>query len=114
MFRRNSQKQGANIAFTMGNGKHTGRKKATVAPADAKALYKREILNLARCIRLLKTEQENMAGCPLTDAQTSEITDAIDSGAYVSKEIEMAVKIRDLEKKLDCAKKRFHFLFDDY
>ena len=52
-----------------------------------------------------------MAGMALTEAEASEIADAIDSGAYVSKEIEIGVKIRDLEKKLELAKKRYQFLF---
>ena len=113
MFRHNRENRGSNIAFTMGNEKPKASKKATVASKDAASLYKREMQNLERLIRLLKKERDNMAKRPLTDKQTSKITDAIDSGAYVSKEIEIGVKIRDLEKKLDTARKRFQFLFRD-
>lgn len=113
MFRHHYENQGANYAFTMGNEKPTRRERATAASKAAKSVYKREIQDLAHLIRLLKSEQENMADRPPTDTQTSEITDAIDSGAYVSKEIEIGVKIRDLEKKLASAKKRFQFLFGD-
>jgi hypothetical protein len=113
MFPYNYEKQGSNIAFTMGNEKPTASKRATVAAKDAESLYKREMQNLERLIRLLKKEQDNMANLSPTDKRASEITDAIDSGTYVSKEIEIGVKIRDLEKKLETAKKRFQFLFGD-
>jgi predicted RNase H-like nuclease (RuvC/YqgF family) len=115
MFRYNYENQDSNTAFTMGNEKPTRRERTTTASKAAKSVYKREMQNIARLIRQLKREQENMADRPLTDTQTSEIADAIDSGAYVSKEIEIGVKIRDLEKKLESAKKRFQFLFgNDY
>lgn len=113
MFRNDYENQRSNVAFTMGNKKPSVRKRATVASEDAESIYKREIQNLAHLIRKLKQEKEDMADLPLTDKQASEITYAIASGTYVSKEIEMGVKIRDLEKKLESAKKRFQFLFGD-
>jgi predicted RNase H-like nuclease (RuvC/YqgF family) len=109
MFRSNYEKQGSNTPFTMGDRKPTG----SVACKDAESLYKREMQNLEHIIRQLKRELEDMATLSLTDKQTSEITDAIESGAYVSKEIEIGVKIRGLEKKLESARKKFHFLFGD-
>ena len=111
MFRHYYENRDLNIAFTMGNEEPTGSERATVASESAELLYKREMQNLEHLIRLLKRERNNMANRPLTDKQTSEITLAIDSGAYVSKEIEIGVKIRDLEKKLETARKRFQFLF---
>ena len=113
MFRHNHENPGSDIAFTMGDEKPKVSKRAAAASKDAATLYKREMQNLERLIGLLKKERDTMARRPLTDKQTSEITDAIDSGAYVSREIEIGVKIRDLEKKLDTARKRFQFLFRD-
>jgi hypothetical protein len=113
MIRNNYKNNGSNTAFSMGNEKPTGSQRATAGSEDAKSLYKREIQSLAHLISLLKMEQEEIANLTPTDEQTKEITNAIDSGAYVSKEIEIGVKIRDLEKKLETARKRFQFLFGE-
>ena len=95
----------------MGDEKPAGRVRTTLPGHEPKAIYRREIQELARLIQYLKKQQEDLAGMALTEAEASEIADAIDSGAYVSKEIEIGVKIRDLEKKLELAKKRYQFLF---
>jgi hypothetical protein len=113
MFRYYNESRHSNAAFTMGSENPTGSEKATSASSDAKSVYRREIQNLDRLIRQLKTEQEYIAGLPVTDKETSEITDAIDSGTYVSKEIEIGVKIKNLEKKVESAKKRYQFLYGD-
>ena len=113
MIGNNYKNRGSNIAFSMGNKKPTGSERETAGSEDAKSLYKREIQSLAHLINLLKMELEDISNLTPTDEQTKEITNAIDSGAYVSKEIEIGVKIRDLEKKLETARKRFQFLFGD-
>ena len=113
MFRQNCENRDSDIAFTMGNEKPAGSERATVDSESAESLYNREMQKLERLIRSLKRERDNMANRPLTDKQTSEITYAFNSGAYVSKEIEIGVRIRDLEKKLENARKRFQFLFGE-
>ena len=95
----------------MGNEKPASRTETTPPDQEPRLIYKREIQNLARLIQNLKKQKEDLARMTPTEAKTYEITDAIDSGAYVSKEIEIGVKIRDLEKKLKSAKKRYQFLF---
>jgi hypothetical protein len=107
----NYENQDPKWTFTMGDEKPASRVAATPPGQEPQSIYKREIQNLARLIQYLKKQQEDLAAKTPTEAETSEITDAIDSGAYVSKEIEIAVKIRDLEKKLELAKKRYQFLF---
>jgi hypothetical protein len=107
----NYENQDPEWTFTMGDEKPASRDETTPPGQESQLLYKREIQNLARLIQYLKKQQEDLAGMTPTETETSEITDAIDSGAYVSKEIEIGVKIRDLEKKLESAKKRYQFLF---
>jgi hypothetical protein len=106
------ENQGSNWKFTMGD-KNDRSDRAPATFKQAKLVYKREIKNLELSIRQLKREQEKIADHPLTDDQASEIASAIDSGAYVSKEVQLGVKIRDLETILKLAKKRFQFLFGD-
>jgi hypothetical protein len=106
------ENQDPNWKFTMGDEKPAKPVGTAAASQETESEYRREMRELKLLIQVLKKKQESLSKLPPTDAQTSEITDAIDSGAYVSKEIEIGVKIRDLEKKLESAKKRFRFLFD--
>ena len=46
-----------------------------------------------------------------TSADSLILASDFDSNDYVSKDIELGVKIRNTEIKLDIAKKRFEFLF---
>ncbi len=101
----------------MGDEKPARRVGSATAPQnsadqDAESKYRREIRDLELLIKILKRKQEDLAEQPPTEEETSEITNAIDSGAYVSKEIEIGVQIRDMEKKLESAKKRLQFLFE--
>jgi hypothetical protein len=107
----NYENQDPKLKFTMGDEKPANRVATSTPGKEPQSIYKREIHNLARLIQYLKKQKEDLARMTPTEAETSEITDAIDSGAYVSKEIEIGVKIRDLEKKLELAKKRYQFLF---
>ncbi len=107
----NYENQDPEWTFTMGDKKPTSRVESTPPGQKLQSIYKSEIQKLERLIQRLKNQQKDLAGIMPTEAETSEITDAIDCGAYVSKEIEIGVKIMDLEKKLETAKKRYQFLF---
>jgi hypothetical protein len=99
------------LTFATEDEKPAGRGETTRPDKEPQLIYKRAIQKLARLIQCLKKQQEDLAGMTPTEAETSEITGAIDSGAYISKEIEIGVKIRDLEKKLESARKKYQFLF---
>jgi hypothetical protein len=105
--------QDKNWKFTMGDQPTESVEGASAGFNEAQSVYQREIQNLELMIKRLKTEQEKITSHPLSDAQSSEIASAIDSGAYVSKEVELGVQIRDLETALMSAKKKFQFLFGD-
>ncbi len=111
MILNNYEKKDAKWTIATEDEKPSSRPETTPAGRDRQMIYKREIQNLARLIQYLKKQQEDLAGMTPTEAQTSEITDAIDSGVYVSKEIEIGVKIREMEKKLESAEKKYQFLF---
>jgi hypothetical protein len=106
------ENQDPNWKFTMGDEKPARPVSTAAASQKTESKYRREMRDLELLIQILKKKQEGLSKLPPTDAETSQITDAIDSGTYVSKEIEIGVKIRELEKKLESAKKRLQFLFD--
>ena len=62
-------------------------------------------------IKKMRREQENMLDLSPTDAQSLVLASDFDSGNYVSKDVELGVKIRNAEIKLDIAQKRFKYLF---
>jgi len=78
---------------------------------DTQLVYKRQIEDLSVLIRKMKREQENMLDLSPTDAQSLVLATDFDSKTYVEKDVELGVKIRNTEIKLEIAKKRYAHLF---
>jgi len=85
--------------------------RAKAIAEDAQLLYKRETEDLALSLKRLKREQENMLDMSPTDANSLVLASDFNAKDYVAKDLEMAVKIRNLEIKLELAKKRYAHLF---
>ena len=85
--------------------------RANAIAEDAQLMYKRETEDLALSLKRLKREQENMLDMSPTDANSLVLASDFDAKNYVAKDLEMAVKIRNLEIKLELAKKRYAYLF---
>lgn len=78
---------------------------------DAELMYKREVEDLALTIRKLQREQENMLDMSPTDADSLVLASDFNAKDYVAKDLEVGVKLRNLEIKLDIAKNRYAYLF---
>ncbi len=78
---------------------------------DAEIIYKREVEDLALQIKKLKREQDNMLDLSPTHADSLVLASDFDSKEYVTKDLEISVKIRNLEIKLELAKQRYNYLF---
>ena len=85
--------------------------RASAIAEDAQLMYKRETEDLALSLKRLKREQENMLDMSPTDANSLVLASDFDAKDYVSKDLEMSVKIRNLEIKLELAKTRYAYLF---
>lgn len=85
--------------------------RASAIAEDAQLMYKRETEDLALSLKRLIREQENMLDMSPTDANSLVLASDFDAKDYVAKDLEMSVKIRNLEIKLDLAKKRYTHLF---
>ena len=85
--------------------------RANAIAEDAQLMYKRETEDLALALKRLKREQENMLDMSPTDANSLVLASDFDAKDYVAKDLEMSVKIRNLEIKLELAKKRYAHLF---
>ncbi|HAP44690.1 MAG: hypothetical protein A2087_13430 [Spirochaetes bacterium GWD1_61_31] len=92
------------------NAKIREDRAATIAE-DAQLIYKREVEDLALTIKKLRREQENMLDLSPAEATSLVLASDFDSKDYVARDLELAVKIRNLEIKLELARQRYQYLF---
>ena len=102
---------GAFIESLKRNNRQIRTDRAEAISEDAEIVYKREVEDLELSIKKMKREQENMLDLSPTNAQSLVLATDFDSKAYVSKDIELGVKIRNAEIKLEIAQKRYSYLF---
>jgi hypothetical protein len=102
---------GAFIDSLKRNNKQIREDRATAITEDAQLLYKREIEDLEVQIKRMKREQENMLDLSPENAMSLKLASDFDAKAYVNKDIELGVKIRNSEIKLEIASKRYNYLF---
>lgn len=102
---------GAFVSSLKRNNKQIRDDRATAIAEDTCLCYKRAIEDLELSIRKMKREQENMLDLSPTNAQSLVLASDFDSNAYVDKELDLAVKIRNAEIKLGLAKDRYEYLF---
>ena len=102
---------GAFVESLTRNNKKIRADRAVALAEDVQLIYKREVEDIILQIKRIKREREAMLDLSPTDAQSLVLVSDFDSGAFVSKDIEIGLKIRNLEIKLDIAKTRYEFLF---
>lgn len=93
------------------NNKQIRDDRATAISEDTEIVYKREIEDVDMEIKKMKREQENMLDLSPTNAQSLVLASDFDSKSYVSKDIELGIKIRNAEIRRDIAVKRYEYLF---
>ena len=75
------------------------------------SVYKRQIEDMVVAIRRWKRERENMLDLSPSHAQSLVLASDFDAKTYVDKDIDLGVKIRNEEIKLEIAKKQYDYLF---
>jgi len=93
------------------NNKQIRDDRATAICEDTEVLYKRQVEDLELSIRKMLREQENMLDLSPTNAQSLVLASDFNSADYVLKDIDLGVKIRNAEIKLDIARTRYNLLF---
>jgi hypothetical protein len=107
----NSEPVGAFFANLNRNNKSIKRDRAVAIAEDAQLLYKREIEDLEVQRRKLQRERQNMLDLSPTNADSLVLASDFNAKAFVEKDIEIGVKLRNIEIKLDIAKKSYDELF---
>ena len=102
---------GAFITSLRRNNKQIRDDRANSISEDTELIYKRQIEDLQVSLKRMKREQENMLDLSPTDANSLVLASDFDSQGYVNKDIELGVKIRNTEIKLEIAQARYQHLF---
>jgi hypothetical protein len=87
------------------------RDRADAIIEDAQLIYRREIEDLDLEMNRLKRELENMLDLSPTNAMNLTLATDFDAKGFVGKDIDIGLKIRNLEIKIGIARKRYAFLF---
>lgn len=85
--------------------------RATAIVDNTQLLYKRQIEDLQVIIKQTRMEQDNLLDLSPTSADSLVLANDFDAKKYVERDIELGVKIRNLEIKLEIAVKRYAILF---
>lgn len=104
-------KTGAFAESLTRNNKQIRSDRAMAISEDTELIYKRQIEDIDLNIKKMKREQENMLDLSPTDAKSLVLASDFDASNYVSKDIELGIKIRNAEIQLEIAKKRYAYLF---
>jgi hypothetical protein len=107
----NEKKEGAFLESLKRNNKKIREDRAASIGEDTQLEYKRAVEDLEMSIRKMKREQESMLDLSPTDAQSLVLASDFDSKSYVTKDMDLGVKIRNAEIKLEIANKQYKHLF---
>lgn len=107
------KKEGMFISSLKRNNKKIREDRATSIAEDTELIYKRKIEDLELSIKKMKRELENMLDLSPTDAQSLILASDFASDEFVEKDIDIGVKIRNAEIKLEIAKNRYKYLFNN-
>lgn len=103
--------KGAFLSSLKRNNKQIRDDRATAIADVAQLKYKRKVEDLEMSIRDMKREQDNMLDLSPTNSMSLIIASDFDADTYIAKDLELGVKIRNEEIRLEIAKKRYEFLF---
>jgi len=93
------------------NNKQIRDDRATAIAEDTQLIYKRAIEDIELGLKRMVRERENMLDLSPTNAQSLILASDFNSTDYVTKELQIAMKIRNEEIKLELAKERYTYLF---
>ncbi len=102
---------GAFVASLKRNNKEIRADRAEAITEDAQLRFKRKVEDLDVDIKRMKRDRENMLDLSPENAMSLMLATGFDSAAFVEKDVELGVKIRNEEIKFEIASKRYEILF---
>lgn len=103
--------KGAFMESLVRNNKKIRDDRAIAIGEAAQMIYKREVEDTELKIKQLKRERDAMLDLSPTTADSLVLASDFDAKKFVEKDIQLGVRIRELEIVLDIAKTRYAHLF---
>lgn len=95
------------------NNSQIRKDRAAMISEDAQLKYKRCIEDMQLELRNLARDREAMLDMSPDNAMNLKVATDFDGGAFVSKDLEIGLKIRNLRIRLEIAQKRYNYLFEN-
>lgn len=103
--------RGAFVDSLKRNNKKIREDRAIAIAEEAELIYKRAVEDLAIKIKMIRREREAMLDLSPTNADSLVLASDFDGNAFVNKDVELGIKIRELEIKREIASERYKTLF---
>jgi hypothetical protein len=104
---------GAFISSLKRNNTKIRADRAEAIAEDAQLIFKRTVEDIAVDVKRMERELENMLDLSPTNSMSLIVASDFDSASFVSKDIELGVRIRNAKIKLEIAKARYKYLFGE-
>lgn len=105
------QMKGSFIESLRRNNKKIRDDRALAIVEDAELVYKREVEDLELQVKKTKRDRDNMLDLSPVNADSLVLATDFNSKDFVNRDIELGVKIRNLEIRLEIARSRYNELF---
>ena len=102
---------GAFVDSLKRNNKQIRSDRADAIAEDAQVIFRRAVEDLQISIGKMKRERENTLDLSPEHAQSLILASDFNAQEYCSRDIELGVKIRNAEIKLEIAQNRYNYLF---
>ncbi len=103
--------KGAFVSSLVRNNKKIREDRAIAIVEAVELQYKRTVEDLETKIKKIKRERDNMLDLSPKDANSLVLASEFDEKGFVDKDLDLGIKLRNLEISLDVAKTRYKHLF---
>lgn len=103
--------EGAFVASLKRNNSKIRADRAASITEDTQLLYKRQIEDLTVQIKRLTRDQDGMLDLSPTHADSLVLASDFKTEEFITKDLDISLKLRNLEIKLELATKRYNYLF---
>lgn len=103
--------KGAFISSLVRNNRKIREDRAVAIQEAAALVYKREVEDTEIKIKQLRREREAMLDLSPENSMSLVLASDFDEKAFVEKDLNIGIQLRNLEIKLEIAKARYNYLF---
>lgn len=106
-----TEPKGAFFGSLVRGNKQIKSDRAIAIYEDAELIYKREMEDIQTAIKRLNRDRENMLDMNPDSAISLKLASDFDAKAFTAKDVEIGIKLRELNIKLEIMQTRYNYLF---